>query len=73
MNQKEVDQLVQKTESLVDKITDCQTACMALKYVKKCLSLQDNFFIPAIVASWELWCMTYIPDDILRGEFNYGR
>ena len=71
--QEEVDELLVKTEELVDKVVDCRTACVALRYIKKCQALEDQFFIPFVVITWEDWCLTYIPDEILQRRFGYGR
>ena len=71
MEQKDADNLVLRTESLVSQVIDCKTARRALRYISACMSIKEDFFIPAIVETWELWCMTYIPDQILQEELGY--
>jgi len=64
--QQDVDEFVELTEELVSKVVDCSTARTALLHIIQCAKFSENFFVPDIVFSWEEFCLTYIPDDVLK-------
>lgn len=64
--QQDVDEFVELTEELVSKVVDCSTARTALLHIKQCMEFSEDFFVPDIVFSWEEFCLTYIPDNVLK-------
>ena len=59
-NQEEANQYFEKMEELADKIDDRESAIKMLEMIDVCYENQEEFFIPAIVMSYEEMALSYI-------------
>lgn len=59
-NQKEADKYFEKMEKLADKINDEESAIKMLQMIDVCYENQEEYFIPAIIMSYEEMALSYI-------------
>ena len=59
-NQEEANQYFEKMEKLANEINDEKSAMEMLEMIDVCYENQEDFFIPAIVMSYEEMALSYI-------------
>lgn len=61
-DQEEANKYFEKMEEFVDKVNDKESAIKMLEMVDVCYQNQEDFFIPAIVISYEEMALLYVED-----------
>ena len=61
-DQEEANKYFEKMEEFVDKVNDKESAIKMLEMVDVCYQNQEDFFIPAIVISYEEMALSYVED-----------
>lgn len=61
-NQQEANKYFEKMEKLADQINDEESAIKMLEMIDVCYENQEEFFIPAIVMSYEEMALSYVDD-----------
>ena len=61
-SQEEANRYFEKMEELANKINDKESAIKMLEMIDVCYQNQEDFFIPAIVISYEEMALSYVED-----------
>lgn len=61
-DQEEANKYFEKMEEFADKVNDKESAIKMLEMVDVCYQNQEDFFIPAIVISYEEMALSYVED-----------
>ena len=60
LNQEDVDKYVLETEKLAEKVNDEESAIDLYKHISRLKSVEELYFVPDIVMSWEEMALSYI-------------
>ena len=61
-SQEEANRYFEKMEELANKVNDKESAIKMLEMIDVCYQNQEDFFIPAIVISYEEMALSYVED-----------